>query len=337
MEKVFLFIQLGSPEALTINSVKKFLKQFLMDKRVVDLPFIFRFLLVYIIIANFRAPRTLEKYKKIWDYTTNESPLLKNTHNFVRKLQQYLNNYKLDYAFRYGKPSIEEKLKYYYNQGIRNIHIIPLFPQYSTSTFGSVLSKVYELNAKFHDPLFLSIEPPFFDDESFITLWVDKIRSYLPDYKDFHFNFHFHGIPETHIKRSDIYNQCLKNNCCDNASSYLSIDYCYKAQCSYMAKKIVEKLSLQENQWKITFQSRLGKAKWIGPYLEEVIKDLNANKLVVLPLSFVSDCLETLEEIDITIRNKFLVSENREFYLIPSLNDDDDWINYWQKKIKNKF
>ncbi len=328
---VYLFVNLGSPKNLTISSVRKYLKEFLTDKRVIDVPFYLRYLIVYAFILPFRPKQTLEKYKKIWNYKINQSPLLLITEQMIAKLRSKLPDITIDYAMRYGSPSIKEKLNFYYQKGVRRVHVIPLYPQYATSTYGSVVSEVCKQNQKFWDPMQISFEPPFYDEKDFINLWIQKINQ-IKDFYDYYVVFSFHGVPVRHIQKSDLLQQCLKDHCCINPK-----EYCYKSQTFYISNVIAKELKIKH--WSIAYQSRLGKSEWIRPYLEEEIQRIaqTYKKILIVPLSFVADCLETLEELKLTlvdtIKNIFF---NVEILVLDSLNSEESWITFWEKKILKK-
>ncbi|MCS7205470.1 MAG: ferrochelatase [Leptospiraceae bacterium] len=324
-----LFINLGTPSQLKESIVKKYLSEFLMDERVIDIPYLYRSLLVNVIIAPHRAKKSLEKYKKIWNYEKNESPLITITRSFISKLKSGLPDILIDFAMRYGEPRIEEKLNFFYRQGVRYLYVIPLYPQYATSTIGSSLASVYKINSKFWDPMMITVHPVIYNDPEFIDLWVKHIQDELPEFRNYYFIFSFHGVPVRHIEKSDQKNVCLKDNCCEIQQP----EYCYRAQCFYLAKQISHRLGLDD--YLVAFQSRLGKEKWTQPYLEEVIIDVakKHDQICVVPLSFVSDSLETLEELQITIKEMLMSHRIKNYKVIPALNDKNEWIEYWKNNI----
>ncbi|GIX42627.1 MAG: ferrochelatase [Leptospiraceae bacterium] len=328
----FLFINLGTPETLTLSSIRKYLKEFLMDPRVIDLPYILRFLIVYGFILPFRPKKTIQKYRIIWDNITNQSPLISYTEQFINKVKLHLSEYNIDYAMRYGKPSIQDKMNEIYNKGIRYLHIIPLYPQYATSTYGTVIAEICRINQKYWDPLLLSFEEIYNNNENFIELWVNKIQA-IKNYKNYYILFSFHGIPERHIIKSDRLGNCFKDNCCDNVP-----EYCYRAQTQYISKRIATTLQLKH--YGIAYQSRLGKAKWLEPYLEEHLKEIIKyhNKIIIVPISFTMDCLETLEELKVSTK-EFILKYNSdlEYIVLDALNAEESWINFWVNKIRNFF
>lgn len=325
-----LFINLGTPDNLSVKAVRKYLGEFLMDKRVVDLPFLLRSFIVYFFILPFRPKKTFHKYKLIWDNESNKSPIISNTEKFIQKLKSKLNDYYIDFAMRYGRPAIKEKMDHFYNKGIRYLHIIPLYPQYATSTYGTVIAEICKINQKYWDPFIISFEPIFNDDEKFIHIWSNKIRS-IKDYENQHIVFSFHGVPERHLIKSDRLNICLKDHCCESIP-----EYCYKAQCFDISNKIAKVLNL--NNYSVAFQSRLGRAKWIEPYLEEHIKKIakEGKDILIIPLSFTSDCLETLEELKLSLTHQYN-NVPIKIHVIDSLNDDDNWVDFWYNKIINYF
>ncbi len=322
-----LFINLGTPEKLSKGSIRTYLKEFLMDERVIDLPFFLRFFIVYVFILPFRPKKTLHKYEVIWDKNNDKSPIILNTERFINKLKSKLSDYYIDFAMRYGKPGIKDKMDQFYNLGIRYLHIIPLYPQYASSTYGTVIAEVCRINQKYWDPFIISFEPIINNEEKFIQIWSNKIKS-LNDYQNYHVIFSFHGIPERHIKKSDRLKICLTNHCCEKVP-----EYCYKAQCYDISKNIAKVLEL--SSFSVAFQSRLGKAKWIEPYLEEHIKTIikDHKNILIVPLSFTSDCLETLEELKFSLVNQYS-SDQIYIHVMDSLNDDNEWVDFWYERIK---
>lgn len=327
-----LFVNLGTPQKLERKEVKKYLDSFLMDSRVIDIPFLPRFLLVKGIITPFRASKSLEKYKLIWDRENRKSPLVVFTERFVEKVKKALPEITVDFAMRYGEPSLTSKMQMFYELGIRYLYVVPLYPQYATSTYGTVLAEVSKINARFWDPLTVSFHPVFFDDDEFLEIWIEHIKEEVPDYRDYVFVFSFHGIPVRHLKKSDRKGVCLTSGCCEIHKPA----YCYRYQTRYSAIYIAEKLGILE--YHIAYQSRLGRAEWLQPYIEDVLLQIDdGKKVIVVPLSFVTDCLETLEELKISLKH-FLEEKNKNFQdyrVVSSLNDKERWIHYWVKKIKD--
>lgn len=327
-----LFVNLGTPEKLTIYSIRKYLKEFLMDKRVIDLPFFLRFFIVYFFILPFRPYKIIKKYQLIWNKDKNQSPLIIYTDEFIKKLKQIFPSITIDYVMRYGNPSIKTKMEEFYQKGIRYLHIIPLYPQYATSTYGSVIAEICKINQKFWDPFILSFEPLFYDNPEFISIWVKKIES-ISEYKNYYILFSFHGIPERHILKSDRYKNCFSNNCCEKLP-----EFCYKAQSKYLSYQIANRLKIKH--FGIAYQSRLGKAKWLEPYLEDHLKEIikNHKKILIVPLSFTTDCLETLEELNISTK-EFVhkIDPSIEIQVLTTLNNKEEWIEFWKKRIENFF
>ena len=327
MKKGLLLINLGTPSAPTIPAVRRYLRVFLSDSRVINLPAPIRYLLLYGIILPFRPKQSAKAYKEIW--TDQGSPLLINSINLKDKVQIKLGGQWLVHlGMRYGEPNINdalEQMKY-----CDEVIILPLYPQYSSAATGSSIE--YTLNQIKDWEIFpnISIIRDFHQNEHYIGAQANKLKPYL-DTHDF-ILFSYHGVPE---------NQLLKGTCkttCQSACSKLSEKFkgCYRAQCHQTTDAIVEHLDLPTKNFQTSFQSRLGKTKWIEPYTDEVLNQLyhqGVRKLAVCCPSFVADCLETIEEIGLRLQEQWLSLGGETFSLIPSLNDDDQWVDAITKLI----
>lgn len=315
MKKGILLINLGTPENPSPLSVAKYLREFLSDPRVITAPFIVRFILLYLFILPFRTLKTTNAYKKIW--TKSGSPLLVNSLNLENKLKSKLGSkFKIELCFRYGSRSIIKSLTRLKN--CEQIIVIPLYPQYSESTTGSVIAKVKELVKQKKIQSKLNIVPDFFDNMGFIKAQAETMRHLLKEHD--YVLFSYHGLPISHILIGDCKIKCRKT--CDSTSQNYS--HCYRAQCFTTTKLLQEELGLDNNNSSLSFQSRLGKAKWIEPYTEDVLKKLRAkgvkNLLVSCP-SFVADCLETLEEIGIRLKETWLNLGGSNLTVAACVND----------------
>lgn len=320
-----IIVNLGTPSELSLKEVKKYLKEFLMDEYVVDLPYILRKILVCGIIIPFRAKKSFHAYQSIWQ--NNKSPLLLNSEKLLAGIKK-ITNATVELAMRYGEPSLEKTIvNLLQNNQIDVLKIIPLYPQFADSTFTTVASKVKQIIEKHQFEVKLEFLSPFYANEEYLEILSKTIEPYI-DSCD-HILFSNHGLPERHIKKCDkIGNFCLANpNCCQSPSP--ALEFCYRAQSYFIARDMAQKLTIPSDKYTVAFQSRLGKAKWIEPYTEEEIIALakkQCKKLAVVCPSFVADCLETLEEIQLRAKELFIAHGGEDLKLIPCLNDNEEWI-----------
>lgn len=322
--KGILLIQLGTPDSPSTADCRRYLHEFLMDPRVIDIPWILRVLLVYGIIGIFRSPKTAAAYKTIW--TKNGSPLRFYTESLKDKLQNTLgNSYFVALGMRYGNPSISAALEQMKKHQISEILMIPLYPQYASASYGSSVEKVFNLLRNETNIPAISLMPPFYGENFFIDSQAAIAQQF--DLKKYdHFLMSFHGLPERQILRSADDTECLTNHCCHSDRVH---PYCYRAQCYKTAELLSKKLALQKSDVTVCFQSRLGRTPWIQPFTDQVIVDLaNAGKknILVFCPSFTADCLETLEEITIRGQELFRQTGGETLTLVPSLNADDHWV-----------
>ncbi len=296
-----LLLNTGTPTACTLAEVKRYLTAFLMDARVIDMPFWLREILVKWIIVPFRYKSSAKAYAKIW--TPYGSPLMVHSRSLQANLQEEL-TIPVELGLSYSKPSIHqalEKLK-----GTHHIIVVPLFPQYASATSGSVLQEVMRIVSTWQAIPKLTLHGPFFDNELFIDAWVENARHIAFDEYD-NILFSFHGLPIRQVKKDKTFS--------------------YPAQCEATAKAIAERLNI--SGYKICYQSRLGRDPWLEPYTQNVIKQerkLGAKKLLVFAPSFVADCLETTYEIGMEYREEFLTLGGEVLDLVPSLNSSPAWI-----------
>lgn len=317
-----LLINLGTPENPDIRSVKKYLKEFLSDKRVIDLPAILRYALLHAIILPFRTPKVVEAYKSIW--TTDGSPLRSHSMNLASKVQQKLqNSHKVAIGMRYGSPTLKDAVNQLKN--CDKITILPLYPQYSSAATGSSLEYALNEISKFDVIPNLEIIRDFYTHPDYIKAQADIIKSTAQEFD--HLLFSYHGLPERQLKKS------FCHEICTTCPSDKNIEYatkCYRAQCFTTSRLIAQELSLDENKFSIGFQSRLGKTEWIKPYTDNVLENLAKNgikKLAIVCPSFVADCLETLEEIAIRAKNDWKEMTGETLQIIPCLNSSDSMVN----------
>ncbi len=327
-----LLVNLGSPDSTKVGDVRKYLREFLMDKRVIDVPYILRFFLVNVIIAPFRAKKSAEAYRKIW--WQEGSPLKVLTERLAVKVGQEL-EYPIEVAMRYAQPSIYTGIENLYSQGVREVIIIPLYPQYAMSTTETVVDKCKEVQKEF-EGLNMKFDTPFYQDPKYIECLVAKINKELKEPIDA-LLFSYHGIPERHIYKTDDTGSCEIGSCCFQEDRP-SFPKCYRHQCYKTTELCKQSLDLGTTKVYQSFQSRLGRDPWLQPYTDEMLEKLPAKgkkRIAVLAPAFVADCLETLEEIAMEGKEKFLESGGEEFYYIPCLNDEERWAKYLSERVKN--
>lgn len=333
--KGLLLINLGTPDSPEPKDVGRYLAEFLMDRHVVDIPYLARLALVRGIIVPFRRFKSSAAYKTIW--SDRGSPLRYHLSDLCDGVRRELaGSMRVEGAMRYGAPSIEAALNAFRKDGTQELIIAPLYPQYATSTSLSTEEKVANLLAKFktqfgYDPKIKFVQP-FFSHPAWLQATVDVALKMIGDVRETdHFLFTYHGIPERHLTRIDeTQSHCLKApNCCESPNRLRT---CYRAQCVHVSKNLAAKLKLRPDQWTYSFQSRLGRTPWIQPFTDQVIpklaKSSNQNsRLILLTPSFVADCLETLEELGDRARHDFKLHSKAEFVLVPCLNASTEWIS----------
>lgn len=318
-----LLVNVGTPDNLSLKAVRKFLSQFLNDKRVIDLPFLLRKLLVNLIIVPFRSPKSAKLYQKLW--TKNGSPLLYHSLSLKDKLQTRLQkDDEVFLAMRYQNPSIKEALLNIKAKNFDRILLFPLYPQYATSTTLTTIEETIRLMKKLDIQAPLSIVDQFFDQEEYLNAFIQLAQEYNLSACD-HILFSYHGLPVNQVEETHPGISCEALNC--TSIYYDSNIFCYHAACYQTTKLIAEKLKLKKGAYSVCFQSRLSK-NWLSPFTDEVIiKKANEgikNILVFCP-SFVTDCLETTIEIEDEYKELFLEKGGKSLQLVKSLNDSDAW------------
>ena len=329
--KGLLLINLGTPDDPGYLSVFKYLRQFLMDPKVITVPYILRFILVSIIIVPFRAFSSGKIYKKIW--TENGSPLIVNTSALADKVSKKVPHIEVEFAMRYQSPSIEDKLKKLISQNLDEIIILPLFPQYSTATTGSVFDEISRVLKKQSVTPSIKFINQFYEQESFIDSWEDKLKSFDVDKYD-HILFSYHGLPTKAV--DDIYDGslCADNNCENKITN--ENKFCYKATCYETTRLIASRFNLPSEKYTVSFQSRLTK-NWIEPFTDEVLEDFPSKgikNILVLSPAFTADNLETLYEIDDEYKELFIENGGKSLTMVPSLNDSSKWADSIVKIIE---
>ncbi|MDX2301826.1 MAG: ferrochelatase [Microscillaceae bacterium] len=336
---VFL-VNLGTPDSPSTPDVRKYLREFLMDARVIDIPFIPRFMLVNMIIAPFRAPKSAKIYREVWE--ERGSPLKFYGEDITRMLQEALGeNYKVVLGMRYQSPSIASALEQFRAENIEKIVVLPLFPQYASATTGSVKEKVMDIVKKWQIIPEISFIHSYFDHPLFIKAFAEKGQKYLLGNENHHYDhviFSYHGLPERQIRKGDSTGLCLKTakenpslasqaNCC--ATLHAGNRSCYRAQCFETTRLLAEVLGIAQEDYTVCFQSRLGSDPWIKPYTEDIIKELvkkGKKKVLAFSPSFVADCLETTVEIGEEYKEVFEKEGGEHWQLVESLNDSQLWV-----------
>lgn len=320
MKRGLLLINLGTPNSPEISSVRSYLREFLTDKRVIDLPALLRYILVYAFILPFRTKRSAHAYQSIW--TEQGSPLLFHSQNLVDQIQKEVGpENKAVLGMRYGKPSIETALDQL--KSCESITILPLYPQYSSAANGSSIEEALRIIGTWDLIPSISIISDFFQHPAYLKAQAQVINPFLQEQT--HVLFSYHGIPERQITKSSCKSICTQS--CPALTD--DIHRCYRAQCYETSRLLANELGLSADNYSTAFQSRLGKTPWVKPYTDEVLAELIAKgikKLIICCPSFVADCLETLEEIGIRLQEQWTALGGQELIVIPSMNTDPSWI-----------
>ncbi|PWA04316.1 ferrochelatase [Flavobacterium psychrotolerans] len=337
--KGVLLVNLGSPESPTPKDVKVYLDEFLMDKYVIDVPFLLRALLVRGIILQSRPKKSAAAYAKVW--SEEGSPLVVISKRMFEKVKPQV-DIPVSLAMRYGNPSIYSGLKELADKGVTEVLLFPLYPHHAMSSTVTVLDKAEEIRKKHFPEMKFSSIPAFYNQTEYIQNLADLIKIHLEKFDFDHLLFSYHGLPERHIRKTDITKSHCKidGSCCNTPSP--AHEFCYRHQCYETTKLVIEKLGIPEGKYSQTFQSRLAGDKWLEPYTDVEINKMpehGIKKLAVVTPAFVADCLETLEEIAMEANHQFKEHGGEEFMAIPCLNDSDDWcktvsnwINKWASK-----
>jgi len=323
-----LLLNLGTPDAPTTGQVRRYLREFLSDARVIDIHPVARWLLLNGAILPVRPARSAYAYRQIW--TAEGSPLLVHSREFAAKLARELEGeFEVELAMRYGKPSIQSALTRLRDKRITSLTALPLYPQYAAASTGSSLAKLYQLLTDSWDVLPVKTIPPFYSRVEFSTCFAEVARPVVEAHQADYVLFSFHGLPERQIQKSDATGfHCLSSvECCDQVGP--ANQNCYRAQAFFTARSMAQRLHLPAAGYSVSFQSRLGRTPWIRPYTDLLIPELaqrGVRRLVVICPSFVADCLETLEEIGIRARQSFKAAGGEELRLVPSLNSHPAWV-----------
>ena len=325
-------MNLGSPDSTQVRDVRKYLNEFLMDERVIDVPFLWRLLLVRGIISPFRAPKTAEAYRKIW--TSNGSPLVDLTRQLKNALQELVSD-PVEICMRYGAPSPKEAFDNFQGKysGVEEVVLVPLYPHFAMSSYETAGEYAKKIHQQHKYPFRLTVLDPFYDQHDYLNALAESISPHLNKEYD-HLLFSYHGLPERHIHKGDITgHHCLQvENCC--ATDSPAHKFCYRHQVITTTKLVAGKLNIPANKFSFSFQSRLGRDEWLKPYTALRLEQMPAEgikKLLIVCPAFISDCLETLEEIAIGGKEIFLHAGGEEFHFIPCLNVRPSWVNALKK------
>ena len=338
--KGILLVNLGSPDSPNPKDVKRYLREFLMDKRVIDTNLLWRNILVKGIILQTRPKASAAAYQKIW--WKEGSPLMVISERFKSKLEKQI-SVPVALGMRYGSKSIQKAYETLKKQGVTKVFLIPLYPHYAMSSYETVVAKAAKVNKQFFPTLKTQVFPPFYNQPEYIEAMCKSIREALAGFAYDYILFSYHGLPERHIYKSDTTQSHCKidEKCCEPSKDTLAKTAhktCYKHQCLMTTREIIKKLHIPSTKYNNSFQSRLGRNPWLKPYtdfeFERLAKEQKVKRLAVITPAFVADCLETLEEIAMEGKQQFIAAGGTHFKHIPCLNDRDDWITTMAKWIK---
>ncbi|GAB2602398.1 ferrochelatase [Spirosoma areae] len=322
-----LLVNLGTPDSPSVPDVRKYLREFLMDGRVIDIPLVPRSLLVNGLIAPFRAPKSAKIYKQLW--TETGSPLKHYGHVVEQKLQNELGDaYVVKLAMRYQSPAIETGLLAFQQVGLTEIVVVPFFPQYASASTGSVYEKVMEIVKSWQVIPSIRFVNRFLEHPKFIEGFAQTGRKYMATYDYDHFVFSYHGLPESQIRKGDVTKSvCRFGDCCGTFQAMNQ--HCYRAQCFETTRLLVRAMGIPEGKYTTCFQSRLGSDPWIKPYTDDIIRELpgkGIKSVLAFSPAFVADCLETTIEVGVEYKELFEQAGGEHWQLVESLNDSPIWI-----------
>ena len=332
-KKGVLLVNLGSPNSPSVPDVRNYLREFLMDGRVLDTPWPIRFGVVNFAILPKRPKESAHAYQSIW--TAEGSPLVVTTKNVRAKLQDRV-SVPVELSMRYQNPSIEDAINNLHYEEVDELLLIPLFPHYAMSSYETAVERVKEVAALQAPLMKIFVQPPYYNNPDYIAALVASAEEALKSDYD-HLLFSFHGVPERHLRKSDPTKcHCLKvKNCCEVPSPAHAT--CYRAQCFQTMKEFVKKAGIPEGKYSVAFQSRLGRDPWLTPQTDNELQRLaktGVKKMLVICPAFVSDCLETLEEIGMRGRETFLEAGGADYKMISCLNEHPLWIEALEKMAK---
>jgi len=332
--KGVLLVNLGSPDSTDTNDVRDYLDEFLMDERVIDLPKWFRTFLVKGIILKTRPKKSAKAYRKIW--WKEGSPLIVLSEHLQDKVQKKV-SVPVALAMRYGNPSIKKGLEDLKAQGVNEVLLVPLYPQFAMATTETILVLAEQLQKVHFPEMELTALPPFYNHPDYIRVLATSIQEALQGKNWEHLLFSYHGVPERHIRKSDVTKSHCKmdGKCCFTDSPAHA--YCYRHQCEMTTQKVADYLELKEGSYSSSFQSRVSiLGSWLKPYTDKTVEEFakkGTQELAIATPAFVSDCLETLEEIGMEAAEDFEDNGGKKLHVIPCINDREDWVNVLSRWI----
>ena len=319
--RALIINNIGTPDDFDSEAVGDYLNEFLMDPDIISIPYPLRWLLVKRIIVPRRKSSSSSKYRKVW--TEEGSPLLMWTRRFIESLKRELDtSWTIQVGMRYGNPGTRLALERAREAGATEIYFAPMYPQWARATTGSAIAEVIRQMKKMGWTAPLKVLRPFYRDEKFLDSVASRIGDKVRPNDVVLFSYH--GLPESQVKKTP---GCLRSgSCCDRAESGNFL--CYRAHCLWTTRYLVHRLGLDESRWRLSFQSRLGSSKWLGPATDDVLRELGGEgkSVVVACPSFVADCLETLEEIGMDGRRDYLAAGGSRFEMVDCPNSDEGWI-----------
>jgi protoporphyrin/coproporphyrin ferrochelatase len=327
--KGLLLINLGTPDAPETGAVRRYLREFLSDPRVLDIHPVGRWLLLHLAILPFRSPKSAHAYRTVWQ--PEGSPLLVHSRALQAAVAERLGDeYVVELAMRYGNPSLPDAVARLRARGVADFTVLPLYPQEAPSSSGSSLARTYEVLGSGWDVPNVRSVPAFHSHPSFLDAFAEVARPVIADARADYVLFSFHGVPERHVRKTDTSGaHCLSAaSCCDVLSDVNR--HCYRAQCYSTARGLASRLGLAPGAFSVSFQSRLGRTPWVSPYTDFVLPELahkGVKRLAVMCPAFVADCLETVEEIGIRAREQFTACGGESLTLVPSLNAHPAWVD----------
>ena len=333
-----LLIQLGTPDSPSVSDVRRYLREFLNDPRVIDIPWLPRKLLVNGIIVPFRAPKSAKIYKELWNLSDNKSPLLTHTEKLVELVQQRFpdEDVHVEFAMRYQNPSLDNVLERMKKMNFDQLIIVPLFPQYASASTGSAIDKAMKIISKWWVIPEVKIVSQFWDHQGYIESVVDRSKAF--DLSSFeHILFSYHGLPERQVDKVYEGDDLCEDQPCESEVNQKN-KFCYKATCYATTRLIASKLGLSENDYTVCFQSRLDK-KWLMPFSDKVVEEQakkGSKKLLVFSPAFVADCLETLIEIGEEYQEIFEEHGGEKVQLVPSSNDHPRFVDCMEDLIRKR-
>ena len=335
-KKGVLLINVGTPDEPTVKSIRKYLREFLLDPDVIDAPYIIRQLLVRGIILRVRPKKITPLYQKIW--MDEGSPLRVYSKRITKSLNSMTDEFEFEFAMRYGNPSIRAGLESLRSKGVEELLLLPMFPHYAQATTESSLKHSYkQLRSMDWKPEIIEMGH-FETEQEYIIPLTKSIQQHIDD--DTHLLFSYHGLPVSHVKRIDkSKSHCQKvNECCSIKTD--ANELCYGHHCMETTQTVVGLLGLNKDQWSISYQSRIGPVKWLQPSTTDKVEELvkrGIRKIAIVAPAFLADGLETLEELDIGIREHFMELGGEELTVVKCLNDNEDWVEGLYKLVEKKF